>query len=395
MLQLRSSNTNTPKAMTKISQFNRKRFIIISVVTAFIGSGLVAPAFVRAATYQQQIDSLNQQNANKRDDIGLLDTAAADLQDAIGKLKAEIANLQAQIVANETKRDDTMRKIAAAEAELLRQKGVLAEALKSIYVKGQMSNLEELATSKDFAEFADSEQYRDAVQNNIQRTLDSIKALKGQLAVEKSNLELMIANLQEMRTNIAAQQAEQSRLLALNQAQQVELDGQIKANGNRVAELRRMQAAENARLAGGGNSRGSVPAGVPGGGGYPGRWAFASIDSMVDTWGMYNRQCVSYTAWKVWSSGRYMPYWGGRGNAKQWDDNAKAAGIPVTEAPAANTVAVSNAGTWGHTMWVESVNGDGSINVSDYNQQFDGLYREYTISADNIEARGLVFIHFK
>ena len=89
-----------------------------------------------------------------------------------------------------------------------------------------------------------------------------------------------------------------------------------------------------------------------------------------------------------------MPYWGGRGNANQWDDNARAAGIPVTSNPAPNTVAVSNGGTWGHVMWVEQVAGDGSIYVSDYNQQLDGNYRAYWIDADRLAGKGLVYIHF-
>ena len=116
------------------------------------------------------------------------------------------------------------------------------------------------------------------------------------------------------------------------------------------------------------------------------------MDSLVDSWGLYNRECVSYTAWKVWSTGRYMPYWGGRGNAKQWDDNARAEGIPVDGTPRAGDVAISNAGIYGHTMYVEEVYDDGSIRVSDYNQQWDGLYRMYTISA--AKADTFVYIHF-
>ncbi len=109
---------------------------------------------------------------------------------------------------------------------------------------------------------------------------------------------------------------------------------------------------------------------------------------------MYNRECVSWTAFKVYSSGRYMPYWGGIGNANQWDNNARAAGIPVDSNPRVGDVAVSHGGTYGHVMYVESVAGDGSIYVSDYNQQYDGLYREYWISAETVSKKSLVFIHF-
>jgi surface antigen len=105
---------------------------------------------------------------------------------------------------------------------------------------------------------------------------------------------------------------------------------------------------------------------------------------------MYNRECVSYTAFKVAASGRYMPYWGGYGNANQWDDNARAAGIPVDTSPRAGDVAISNRGTYGHAMYVESVNGNGTINISQYNAALDGRYS----TRSGMDPSGLYFIHF-
>ena len=121
---------------------------------------------------------------------------------------------------------------------------------------------------------------------------------------------------------------------------------------------------------------------------YP--WANSSYYSnSPDTWGMYKRQCVSYTAWKVASSGRTMPYWGGRGNAINWDDNAIRAGIPVDLNPRIGDVAVDNFGSLGHVMFVEAVYSDGTIGVSQYNAEGNGRYSE-----DRVSGRGLKFIHF-
>jgi surface antigen len=121
---------------------------------------------------------------------------------------------------------------------------------------------------------------------------------------------------------------------------------------------------------------------------YP--WANAPFpNSIADPWGMYERQCVSYTAWKVASSGRHMPSWGGHGSAKLWDDNARAEGIPVDTTPRVGDVAISNSGSYGHSMYVEAVNGDGTISVSQYNANLDGRYSEAVINSS-----GLVFIHF-
>jgi surface antigen len=106
---------------------------------------------------------------------------------------------------------------------------------------------------------------------------------------------------------------------------------------------------------------------------------------------MFNRECVSYTAFRVANSGRHMPSWGftDRADAKYWDDLAIRDGIPVDGNPRAGDVAVSNNGSYGHVMYVESVNGDGSINISQYNANWDGRYSTKTISVGSLR-----FIHF-
>jgi surface antigen len=82
-----------------------------------------------------------------------------------------------------------------------------------------------------------------------------------------------------------------------------------------------------------------------------------------------------------------MPYWGGIGNAKQWDDNAARFGIPYGSTPKVGSVAVRNAGYWGHVAWVESINGDGTINISEYNINFSGEYGERNgVSASYFDA---------
>lgn len=379
-----------PLAKTKTNRtYMKKKTLALLSILGLIGIGVAATPVVFADRYQDQINTLSNENATKQTVIGQLGIQASSLQDTINKLQGEIAHLQNQISVNEAKRQETVVKIAEAETNLAKQRQYLADSLKAMYVDGGISSLEMLASSQDLNHFVDQEEYQNSVQGQIQRTLDTIKQLKAKLDTDRTTLERMIADLNDMRAKVATQQAEQARLLSLNQQQQTELDNQIKQNATRITDLRRQQSLENSRLGGG-----KIPAGVPGGGGYPGVWAFAPIDSIVDSWGMYNRECVSWTAFKVYISGRYMPYWGGRGNANQWDDNARAAGIPVDRNPRVGDVAVSNYGTWGHVMYVEAVASDGSIYVSDYNQQFDGLYREYWISADTVSSRNLVFIHF-
>lgn len=354
------------------------------LLIAAVGIGAIGVPLVAADRFEEQIRALNAENAQKTENKTQLGAEAASLEDVIGKLQAEIGVLQSQINTNQAKSEELGQQIVAAEEELARQKKLLGENIKAMYLEGEITTIEMLASSKDLSEFVDKQQYRDAVKSKIKKTVDKITTLKLELKGQRETLEKQIEDQQAMEVKLATQQAEQDRLLNLNQEQQGALNNEIKQNKAQIAELRRQQAVENARL-----FNGNVPTGVPGGGGYPGVWAFAPQDSMIDTWGMYNRECVSFTAWKVWNSGRYMPYWGGIGNANQWDDNARAAGIPIDTSPRVGDVAISNGGYYGHAMYVEHVYDDGTIYISQYNAGLDGNYSEARINAS-----GLWFIHF-
>lgn len=142
------------------------------------------------------------------------------------------------------------------------------------------------------------------------------------------------------------------------------------------------QPAANQTLAG------SVVSGGAWHGGYPDHWNGAQQDSLVDSWGMYNRECVSYAAWKVHQTFGTMPYWGGIGNANQWIHNSRAAGIPTGKTPRVHSVAISMAGYYGHAMWVEAVKGD-MIYVSQYNYDLHGHYSEMWVNGSQ-----LTYIYF-
>ncbi len=145
---------------------------------------------------------------------------------------------------------------------------------------------------------------------------------------------------------------------------------------------------QQAQVAANQNLNGEVVTGSAAHGGYPLRWDLAAQDSTVDSWGMYNRECVSYAAWKVYQTYGSMPFWGGIGNANQWVANARNAAIPIGYTPLAHSVAISMHGYYGHAMWVEAVDGD-RIYVSQYNYDLRGHYSEMWVSS-----AGLTYIYF-
>lgn len=361
----------------------------VLVVFMFVSSTFLVP-LAKADQFEAQINALNNDSAAKRAQRNQLGAQASTLEEQISKLQTEINGLQAQINAFQAQITDLQNQITTKEQELEQQRKILGQNIKAMYLEGETSTLVMLASSKDLSDFVDKAQYRNSVQNKVKTTMDKITELKQQMRAQKEEAENALKDKQAAQGQLDAQQGQLNGILSANESQQAALNSQIRANSAAIAELRKQQIAANSRFIGG--------SGPACGGGYPGsaagpwgNWGCNyPLDNTIDNWGMYNRECVSYTAFKVAASGRHMPYWGGHGNANQWDDNARASGIPTDSNPRPGDVAISNAGFYGHAMYVEAVNPDGTIFISQYNASFTGTYSTKTISP-----AGLVFIHFR
>jgi peptidoglycan DL-endopeptidase CwlO len=379
-----------------LSRFTTVQLYVVATVLTLGAVGVP----VVSANLQQQINKLQKQNSKKADAKYQLGLQAVNLNDKISKLREQITVLQGQIQANEAKNEALRQEIVAAEAELAKQKNLLGQNIKAMYLEGQITTIEMLASSRNLSEFVDKQQYRDAVKDKIKETLDKITALKLKLKGQKESVEKLIKEQQLMQAQLDEQRSEQNRLLALNYNQRDALDAEIKQNAERIAELQRQQVLENARLFGG-----RVPPGVPGGGGYawgdaicmhPGfadppcgqyDWGYPNY-GIYDQWGYGYRNCTSYVAWKVnQRQGRMVS---GLGHAKHWPFNIGSRGeVSYGQGARVGDAAVSTGGTYGHVMYVEAVEGD-TVYVSDYNFGGDGYYRP----PRPIKQSGLYFIHF-
>jgi len=388
-VQFKNKNMKTKPKQASIKKVSAVTALAIATVLAV---GFTVVPRVTADSYDEQIKALQQQNNSTQGQVSQLQLQASSYQDTISKLQAQINTVQAQINDSVAKQNDLQNQITANQIELDKQRGILGENIRVMYVEGQITTIEMLATSKNLSEFVDKEEYRNTIKNKIQATLKSINDLQNKLKEQKLQVEHLLGDQKTQQAQLDSSRAQQAGLLNLNQSQQADFNSKIAANQSQISGLRKQQAAENARLFAGDGSR--IIAGNNGNDTYPDMWRNASQDSMVDRWGMYNRECVSYTAWRVAESGRYMPNWGGVGNANQWDDNARAANIPVDGSPRPGDVAIKNSQPYGHAMYVEHVYGDGAIYVSQYNAQLDGTYSEAIISANTVRGMGLQFIHF-
>lgn len=354
---------------------------ILSVVAAAF---LVTP-IAQAQSLDQQIKALQDQAAANQKQAQNFRSQGDTLANKLAGINAQSAAISAQISANRAKQQKLTADIAKAKEDMAIKKEILGENIRAIYQNSQITPLEMLASSKSFSEYVDRQQYLDEIKDHIQEAAESLAKLKTELEKQEADVQIAIRQQADLQQALSIQQAEANQLLSATRGEEGRYASMAQADKAKAEELQKQQAAILAAQFGG-----NVTGGGACGGGYPGKWCSPARDTVIDSWGMYNRECVSYTAFKVAASGRYMPYWGGRGNAKQWPGNAQGAGIPVSYGSGAEPgdVAISMAGPYGHAMYVESVSGN-SVFVSQYNFGNAGEYSTMTIPQS-----GLYFIHF-
>jgi surface antigen len=117
--------------------------------------------------------------------------------------------------------------------------------------------------------------------------------------------------------------------------------------------------------------------------------------NLLSSRGYAYRNCTDYVAWKLQSANGFAAI-SGWGYGYQWGGRATAAHYTVDMVPAPGAVAWYNSGafgmsSYGHVAYMESVNADGTVNLSEYNNPADGNYHTRTIVASQVSG----YIHFK
>ncbi|NCU38242.1 CHAP domain-containing protein [Candidatus Saccharibacteria bacterium] len=376
------------RSTTPVSKGLVAKFTLVATAVLMLFS--VPVAFSRLAIadkFDDQINAIQREIDSYQAQAAALSQQAKTLETELASLAAQKATIQGQIDLSQARYDKLIHEIAITEQQIIDNKDALGQIIADIYVDGSITPLEMLASAENIGDYVDQQEYRSSIQSTLSDTIDRVNTLKLKLEDQKKEVEQVLADQKMQRDNLAAKEAEQAKLLADTRGQESAFQSLSVERQTQIKALQQQQQAEiQARLQQTG-AVGSAVAGDPNKGGYPDIYANTDYyNPIVDEWGMYTRQCVSYTAWKVEQKNGYMPYWGGVGNANQWPGNAVRAGIQTSSVPRAKSVGVISSGYYGHVVWVESVNGDGTVNISQYNEYLPGAGWGYYSERYNVPA---------
>jgi peptidoglycan hydrolase CwlO-like protein len=354
-----------------------------------------------ADRFDDQINTLQQQINSYNAEAAKLNEQAKTLQSALSQLQTEMSAIQAQIDLSQAKYDKLVTQIADTEKTIKANQDALGKTIADIYVDDKITPIEMLASSKNIGEYMDKQEYRSSVRDQLTNTIATIKNLKAQLVKQQADVKGVLDQQQAQKANLVAKQQEQQGLLDQTQGQEAAYQQLVASNSQKMADYAAQQRAYYQSLLNSGNNGSS---GVSGNfhyynwsgnmgcsGGYP---YCGRQDSMVDPWGLYNRECVSYVAWALANRfGRYVGNFSGHGNAYEWVWSAPAySGATRVYSPQpGDAVILPQSGNFspiGHLMIVESVSGS-RMHVSQYNFYGTGEYS--TMDVDN---SGVVLMRF-
>ena len=376
------------RSTTPVSASLVSRASLVAMSALLAGSSIFGLAsHVLARDYNAEIQAKQQEADNYNSEASRLGEMADSLQAELDKINGQISAIQAQISDSQKKINSLNDQIKKNEELIKHNRKAMGRILADLYVDDQISPLEMLASSKNISDYIDKQEQRNSLKTSLNDKIKEIKSLQKKLEENKKSVENTLRDQELQRNAMAAKQSEKAKLITDTKNDQNNYAALAQKRNSEVAKLREEQLKENKK-------RFTVGTGSVGTGGYPSAWANAPLDAYVDPWGLYTRECVSYVAWKIASTGRYVPHFGGAGNANQWPSTAARHGIPSGSTPKVGAAAVMNIGYYGHVMYVESVNGDGTITVSDYNRGWDGLYRGPDADGSRISASGLTYIYF-
>lgn len=362
--------------------------ILILILTLGFFSGFIGVKPVYGAT----LNELNQQKKDLQNSISANKQEIKSIQDMIGSLDSQTVATQKEInITNQIidltsqQISETQTQIDQKQKELDSKKADLNETIRNYYETGTPSTVEIIASANSLSDVINKSQYTEALSgqmnnqaNQIVQAKTDMQNKKDELQKKETDLETQKSSLVDQQRNIKIQADEKNRLLSQANNKQSELQGNF---DNISAEIYAQRRAQ------GGYTTGGT-------GGYP--WAndsnYCDSDSHCpsDKWGFGIRQCTSYVAWyfnevegKRWYNTRP-----GSGDAANWPALAADQGYSVSSTPQKGAIVSWDFGRYGHVAIVESVNSNGTFNLSEYN------WVPYSYSQrNNVSPAGARFIY--
>ena len=417
----------------------KKRLLTVLVTGTVLSLGALAPS-VNAQDFDSQIETVNSSIANineKKSTVNsTIDTLAkelsdvqtkidttqakkAEVQEQIDTLKAEIAKLEKVIAERNTRLEEQARSVqtngARSYLDFLLNAESLSDAVSRIGVvmdlmganrelmqqqaedKKQVESKEE-AQQEKLAEQEAAEKELASLQTELNDTFSKNKVLLANLSQEElaeiAKRDGLVAEKEAFQKRLAEEkakaEAEAARIAEASRQALAAQASQSQTTATQTSYEAPAPAAASTASTSTASSSTSTPAPAAqtssytytAGGGFPA--VDPSFRASLN--GGYFGQCTYYVFNRMAQVGTPIGH-SMMGNAAEWPSYARSYGYSVSHSPSAGSAIVFQQGlagadpTYGHVAFVEAVNADGSLYISEMNVRGLNVISYRTISA--------------
>lgn len=417
----------------------KKRLLTVLVTGTVLSLGALAPS-VNAQDFDSQIETVNSSIANineKKSAVNsTIDTLAkelsdvqtkidttqakkAEVQEQIETLKAEIAKLEKVIAERNTRLEEQARSVqtngARSYLDFLLNAESLSDAVSRIGVvmdlmganrelmqqqaedKKQVESKEE-AQQEKLAEQEVAEKELASLQTELNDTFSKNKVLLANLSQEElaeiTKRDGLVAEKEAFQKRLAEEkakaEAEAARIAEASRQALAAQASQSQTTATQTSYEAPAPAAASTASTSTASSSTSTPAAqtqtssytYTAGGGFPA--VDPSFRASLN--GGYFGQCTYYVFNRMAQVGTPIGH-SMMGNAAEWPSYARSYGYSVSHSPSAGSAIVFQQGlagadpTYGHVAFVEAVNADGSLYISEMNVRGLNVISYRTISA--------------
>ena len=417
----------------------KKRLLTVLVTGTVLSLGALAPS-VNAQDFDSQIETVNSSIANineKKSAVNsTIDTLAkelsdvqtkidttqakkAEVQEQIETLKAEIAKLEKVIAERNTRLEEQARSVqtngARSYLDFLLNAESLSDAVSRIGVvmdlmganrelmqqqaedKKQVESKEE-AQQEKLAEQEAAEKELASLQTELNDTFSKNKVLLANLSQEElaeiTKRDGLVAEKEAFQKRLAEEkakaEAEAARIAEASRQALAAQASQSQTTATQTSYEAPAPAAASTASTSTASSSTSTPAPAAqtssytytAGGGFPA--VDPSFRASLN--GGYFGQCTYYVFNRMAQVGTPIGH-SMMGNAAEWPSYARSYGYSVSHSPSAGSAIVFQQGlagadpTYGHVAFVEAVNADGSLYISEMNVRGLNVISYRTISA--------------
>lgn len=287
-------------------------------------------------------------------------------QAEVSRLSAEVAGIQAAIDRNNEEIAELNIRIENTEKKIDQLREALKKTLIKLYLSNDVSEFEILASAESVSDFTTKSANQSVVQGKVKQLTTEAKDAKSELEQQKTEVEAKKKSNEIDKARVAEKQAEQQRFVN-------EWRGRENSYAATAAENKKIreEEQEKQRQIIWAEQGGSGYGGDPNKGYYPysGECPW-NADTNAPIGGQLGYglkcECYNYGVWKIYQHTGSLPsnlrYYNG---PRQWYGLSGANGGGT--AARANSAAISTSGYYGHVVWVEWINPNGTIHISQYN----------------------------